>query len=179
MAEHLANARSSHRHPNPVINPTTMTTTYPIIPRPSYMAPVRVLEVDGPRRKYVQRGEGSYYLATDNHPHITDFMHPGTEPVDLNRFKDWSEPCWSIYQYHDGTVKITADRPSPDEAAEGDLHGQHGSSIILRSRTREAIRNGLRVARRLCRCSTDGIFLNRHHLNGIVEITTLIPIRLL
>lgn len=155
-----------------------MNPTYPIIPRPAFMQPVRILEVDGPRRKHVRRGEGYYYLATDNHPPITDFMNPGSEPVDLNRFKDWSEPCWSIYQHQDGTVEITADRPSLDEAAEGDLHGHHGSSVILRRPTREAIRNGLRVARRLCRCSTDGIVLNRRQLNGIAKIETLIPIRL-
>ena len=151
-------------------------TTYPIIPRPSNMPPVPVLEVDGPRHKLVERGEGDYFLATDNHPPCKDFWIPGAEPVDLTRFKDWSEPCWSIYQHHDGRIEITADRPSIEEAIEGDLHGSNGSSIILRVRTREAVRNGLRVARRLCRCSADGIRLNRHQLNGIAEIESSIPI---
>jgi hypothetical protein len=151
-------------------------TAYPIILSPSNIPPVRVLEVDGPRRKFVQRGEGSYYLATDNHPPCDDLWCPGTGPVDLTRYKDWSEPCWSIYQHNDGRIEITADRPSIEEVIEGDLHGSNGSSIILRVRTREAVRNGLRVARRLCRCSAEGIRLNRHQLNGIAEIESSIPI---
>lgn len=43
-----------------------MTTA--IIPRPSDAPKLWVLELDGHRQKYVQRGEGRYYLNTNQPP---------------------------------------------------------------------------------------------------------------
>ena len=153
-----------------------MQNTYPIIPRPASIPPVRVLEIDGPRRKHVQRGEGFYYLATDNHPPITDFMQPGSEDHDCQRFAAWWEPNWEIYQMNDGSVEIHACRPSKREVIDGDLHGEWGSVIRLARPSREAIRHGLRLARRLTRCRTDGVLVNHRHLSGIAAIETNIPV---
>lgn len=157
-----------------------MPTCTAIIPRPADAPPIRVLEVDGPfyRRHPVQRGEGSYYLATDNHPPCDDIGLSAYYREDLSdRFKDFDKPYWELYQQLDGTVTIRACRPSAREIRAGDMHGRWGSVIILQAPTREAVRHGLRLARRLCRCSKNGVVLNRRHLGGIALIETNIPIR--
>jgi hypothetical protein len=159
-----------------------MPTCTAIILRQANAKPIRVLEVDGPsypRRTHpVQRGEGSYYLRTSNHPpcHDSWWLRVDDAP-DLSRFKDWGDPCWELYQMLDGTVVIHSCRPSKRETIAGDLHGRWGSVIVLSSPTREAIRNGLRLARRLCLCSKRGVVINRRHLGGIAKIESNIPIR--
>jgi hypothetical protein len=157
-----------------------MPTCTAIIPRPADAPPIRVLECDGPyyRRHPVQRGEGCYYLATSNHPPCDEIGLTAYYREDISgRFKDFDEPCWELYQRLDGTVTIHACRPSASEIRAGDMHGRWGSVIILRAPTREAIRNGLRIARRLCQCSRKGVVLTSRHLGGIALIETNIPVR--
>lgn len=154
--------------------------TTSIIIRPSNSKPIRVLEVDGPRRKYVQRGEGSYYLNTNNHPLVNQLsqnMEMAGHNVYDPRFKDWSSPNWDIYQMADGSIEIHANRPSYQESMRGDLHGKWGTIIVLRNSSRWAIKNGLWMARLFLRCiPTEGIKVRDIHLLWFREIHTDIPI---
>jgi hypothetical protein len=160
-----------------------MRTCTAIIPRPADAPPIRVLEVDGPfyRRRPVQRGEGSYYLHTSNHPPCDDLTLGRDEFVDWKIFKDWDEPCWEIYIYDCGSVQVHASRPTPEEAADGDLHGALGSEIRLRTRPdRRDLRNALRLSRMLCKCDpVRGLDVDQDDLVGITAIYSAIPVRLL
>lgn len=148
-----------------------------LIIRPASNPPIHVLEVDGPRRSgRLQRGEGSYYLSTCNHPICDPIGHYDIPPD--SRLKDWCQPSWEIYQLHDGTIKIHACRPTHQEAMRGDLHGRWGSVITIRQGpTRLSLRYGLRLARVLCKCiPTEGIFLSDYWRLFVAEIETDIPI---
>jgi len=155
-----------------------MTTA--LILRPADSPKLWVLEVDGPRRKYVQRDEGYYYLNTNNHPmvdHLTRNMELAGHDVTDSRFKDWCEPCWEIYQMHDGRIEVHACRPSAEEAMEGDLNGELGSIIKIVWPCRPVLRNALRLARRLCKADPRvGILVSERDLVGIVVIETNIPV---
>jgi hypothetical protein len=133
--------------------------------------------VDGPRRKFVQRGEGQFYLKTDNQPPCDEISlraHNWSDP----RIKDWCEPFWSIYQNIDGSIEIHSCRPTTEEVIEGDLLGDLGSVIKIASPSRISMRNALRLARRLCQCDPDrGITLDDDdQLVGITSIESNIPV---
>ena len=151
-----------------------------IIRNPSAPSP-RVLEIDGPRRRYTQRGEGSYYLSTSNTPPCDDVFlngfYQGEDPADP-RLKEWGEPHWEIYQKNDGSVEVHACRPNESEIYEGDLPGALGSVIKLTSPTEWAVRNGLRLARRLLRADPeDGVVISYRELVGIITIESDLPVR--
>lgn len=146
-----------------------------IIIRPSHMPPVRVLEVDGPRGRFVERGEGSYYLATNNHP-VCDPISSFDGYAPDSRLKDWDRPFWEIYQLNDGAVQVHACRPSIQEAMRGDLHGAWGSIITPKSH-RRAMRIALRIARRLCTCNPmEGIRVDWRELAHLWRIESDIPV---
>ncbi len=154
-------------------------TTAPII-RPAESPKLWVLEVDGPRRKYCQRGEGYYYLATDNQPQcgtLTQYAEfAGALTLDP-RLCEWGDPHWEIYQNHDGSIEVHACRPTTQEVTDGDLHGALGSVIKIVWPCRPILRNALRLARRLCKADPSaGILVSERDLVGIVVIETNIPV---
>lgn len=155
-----------------------MTTA--LIIRPAESPKIWVLEVDGPRQKYVQRGEGYYYLATDNQPLCdicTQYEEFAGELTLDPRLCEWGDPHWEIYQMHDGRIEVHACRPTMDEAADGDLHGALGSVIKITWPCRPILRNALRLARRLCKADpSEGILVSERDLVGIVVIETNIPV---
>lgn len=154
------------------MHPTNPITA--LVLRDKTTPPVRVLEVDGPRFKGpVQRGEGQYYLATDNQPQC----EPNNQNEYLPHLAEWGDPYWEIYLYQSGWVNITANRPTDSEIGDGDMHGSLGSTIIIDKPDRTAIRNGLRIARRLAKCPADGCVLNWRDLTGIREIQTDLDVR--
>lgn len=85
-----------------------MTTA--LILRPSHIPSPRVLEVDGPRRKYVQRGEGSYYLNTNNHFMVDDLYLNAEQncPYFIPPITEELYAWWEIYKMHDGTIEVHA-----------------------------------------------------------------------
>jgi hypothetical protein len=149
-----------------------------LILRPKDAPKIHVLEVDGPRRRYaLDRSEGSYRLSTDNHPIDTlDYAQQECDP----RIKHWNEPSWEIYQLHDGSVEIHANRPTRQEMMRGDLHGRWGSVIHLgKNPSRFRIRIGLQLARSLCRVLPQhGFTINKHVPLYVDSIETEIPIKL-
>ncbi len=154
-----------------------MTTA--LILRPKENPPVRVLELDGPKKRYVQRGEGSYYLCTDNQP-LHSIMPLAEYPPDP-RLTDWASPHWEIYQQHDGSIEVHACRPTEEEIMEGETHGALGSVIRLLVVSKINIRAALQLARILCKCSPDGVPYYRSSFrialnNAVIE--TNIPITL-
>lgn len=155
-----------------------MTTT--IIIRPAESPKLWVLEVDGPRHKYYQRGEGYYYLATDNQPQcdsLTQFAElAGFFTLDP-RLCEWGDPHWEIYQKHDGSIEVHACRPTTQEVTDGDLHGALGSVIKIVWPCRPILRNALRLARRLCKADPiRGLIVAERHLVGIVVIESNIDV---
>lgn len=151
-----------------------MTTA--LILRPSSMPPVHVLECDGPRHKHYVRGEGAYRLSTDNHQRCSETFHPEDQPHDP-ALHDWNEPCWEIYQNHDGSIEVHACRPNMREIREGDMHGGLGSVIKIAWPCRPILRNALRLARRLCKADPKtGIFVSERDLVGIDLIESVIPV---
>lgn len=155
-----------------------MTTA--LIIRPAESPKLWVLEVDGQRQKYVQRGEGCYYLQTDNHPMVdglTQNMEMAGYDVSDPRFKTWDQPHWEIYQQLDGRIEVHACRPTDEEAAEGDLHGSLGSVIKIAWPCRPILRNALRLARRLCKADPiRGVIVAERDLVGIVVIQSDIDV---
>lgn len=150
-----------------------------IILRDPAAPPIHVLELDGPRQKYVQRGEGAYYLETSNLPVLISPLSLGEPATDDPRLTDWESPHWEIYQMHDGGIEIHACRPTESEIHEGDLHGALGSVIKVSWPCRPILRNALRLARRLMKADPMvGISVTRRHLVGIVVIETDIPVHL-
>lgn len=151
-----------------------MSTTALIL-RPPTAPKIRVLEVDGPARKYVQRGEGYYYLSTDNQPMETSLISveiPHPDP----RFKDWPDATWEIVQYNDGRIEVLSNRPTEEEIYEGDLHGDLGSTIKVSWPCRWVMRSALRIARLLCKVDpSKGIYLTERDLIGITAIESNIP----
>lgn len=150
-----------------------------LIIRPKSNPPVRVLEVDGPRFPGpVQRGEGSYYLSTDNHPICDPYLR--CDVALDSRLKDWNSPWWEIYQHNDGSITIHACRPTHQETMRGDLHGRWGSIITIRPHPRKStLKQGLRLARLLCKClplESQALYLSRHWEVFISKIETDIPI---
>jgi hypothetical protein len=144
-----------------------------IKPSVEWPSPVRVLEVDGPKQPYVQRGEGAYYLLTNNRPLL--------DGSDLDeRLKDWEEPHWEIIQNHDGTIEIHACRPTEAEVRDGDLLGDQGSVIHLHQGTRYSIAIGRRLARKLCRIwpSHYNLFISLETMFFIRKIETNLPVEL-
>ena len=151
-----------------------MSTTALIL-RPPTAPKLWVLEVDGPRRKYVQRGEGSYYLSTDNQPMIPSLISH-EEPAHDPRLKDWPDATWEIVQNLDGSFEVLANRPTEEEVYEGDLHGELGSTIKISWPFRFVLRNALRIARLLCKADpVKGIRLTERELVGIIVIESDIP----
>jgi hypothetical protein len=151
-----------------------MTTTALIL-RPADSPKLWVLEVDGPRRRFTQRGEGSYYLATCNHP-ICDPISSLHDYGPDERLKDWDRPYWEIYQHLDGNIEVTANRPTIQETMRGDLHGRWGSSIFPKP-NRTSMRIALRIARRLARCNPmEGITIQWYEASHLERIETDIPV---
>lgn len=145
-----------------------------IIIRPSDSPPVRVLEVDGPRHKYFRRDEGCYYLQTSNMPVCCQITNPSGDP-DV-RLKPWGAPFWGIVQRHDGSIYISAGRPTHQEAMRGDLHGRWGSLIYPKT-SRTAFAIALRIARRLCKCNPmEGITLHWYEAAHLWRIETDLPV---
>jgi hypothetical protein len=135
--------------------------------------------VDGPRRKFVQRGEGSYYLSTDNLPCFPPFALAVEEPPPDPRLKGDFEACWEIVQYNDGRVEILANRPTLAEIMDGDLFGALGTSITLPQVSRHRLKMALRVARKLCQCDpTKGISITFSEYAYIGIIYSNIPVYL-
>jgi hypothetical protein len=150
-----------------------------LILRPKSAPPIRVLEVDGPRRKHYERGEGSYYLATDNQPRIVglDCIHIGREPdPDPALNQSWGEPHWAIYQRHDGTMEVHSCRPNFREIMAGDLHGKLGSVIRLRVKNKPTLRNALHVARTLLHCAPRKPVLFPEWVTLALEIESPVPV---
>ena len=147
-----------------------------LIIRPPTAPEIRVLECDGPKHKYVQRGEGSYYLQTNNQPPCDDISLRVDSFFDP-RLKDWGEPHWEIYQNHDGSIEIHACRPTAQEIRKGDLHGRWGSVIKIAWPCRPIFRNALRLARRLCQVDPiRGAIISDKDLVGIVVIESEIDV---
>ena len=151
-----------------------------LIIRPVTAPPIHVLECDGIRRRYVQRGEGSYYLATDNHPLCNDIDGRLWDGL-RSHLRDWDQPHWELIQNHDGTVEIHACRPTLQEAMRGDLFGQWGSVIHLgKQPTSEQLRIGLHIARKLVKCNPlEGCLITFDFTHFIEAIVTDISLRLL
>ena len=149
---------------------------YSLMIRPKESPPVRVLEVDGPKRKYVQRGEGYYYLATDNLPISQEYMRFGCNEPD-ERLVDWDEPHWEIYKNHDGSVEIHACRPTYEEICSGDTLGEFGSIIRLRFAARHTVNFGRWVARLPTKCDPcKGILIPEFVMCCFTGIESDIPI---
>jgi hypothetical protein len=149
-----------------------------IILRPTCMPLIHVLECDGPRHKDHRRGEGFYRLCTDNHQRCNETFFPQDQPYDP-ALVDWSEPCWEIYQNHDGSIEVHACRPTLREIMQGDMHGTYGSVIKISWPCRPILRNALRLARRLCKADPiRGLIVSERDLVGIVVIETDIPVYL-
>jgi hypothetical protein len=152
-----------------------MTTA--LILRPADSPKLWVLEVDGPRRKYTQRGEGSYYLSTDNQPVIDPVANYMCHEFDPRLREDFGEPHWEIYQNNDGSVHVHACRPTDEEMIEGDLHGALGSIIKIAWPCRPILRNALRLARLLCKADPiRGLIVAERDLVGIVVIQSDIDV---
>jgi hypothetical protein len=157
--------------------------SHALILRPKDTPVIRVLEVDGPRQKYHRRGEGFYYLATNNHQRVEGSFYWFDQPPEPH-LKGHDEPCWEIIQNHDRTIEIHANRPTIQEVYRGDLHGRWGSVIKLNGHGAGffghiGMRVALRIARMLCQCiPTQGITVRRHWLTPIALIETDIPISL-
>ena len=153
-----------------------MSTTALII-RPSTAPKIWVLEVDGPRHKYVQRGEGSYYLETSNWPSC-DELELRASDGRRGRLRDWDQPYWEIYQQNDGNIDVHACRPTTQEVMRGDLHGRWGSVIHLgKNPTRKQLRYALGLARILGRCiPTVGIVINPAMMLFFESIDTELPV---
>jgi hypothetical protein len=126
---------------------------------------------------------GSYRLNTSNWPnhgtgasdlYLTDW------PLDP-AFKDWDQPHWEIYQYHDGRIIVHACRPSESEVRDGDLCGALGSIITVARPTngvRGSLRAALRIARILCQCGpSDGAILHYADILSVESIETDIPLK--
>lgn len=146
-----------------------------IIVRPCDSPPVRVLEVDGPPRKYVQRGEGAYYLHTSNWPICGTFPGERHSAPDA-RLKDWDRPYWEVYQHNDGSIEIASCRPTIQEVIRGDLHGKWGS-LIYPKPNRTGFRIALRIARRLCQCNPmEGITIQWYEAAHLWRIETDLPV---
>jgi hypothetical protein len=149
-----------------------------LISRPQTAPPIRVLEVDGPRQKYCQRGDGHYYLTTDNQPMMPSLLSLEEPAPDPRLTGDWQEG-WEIAMHHDGRVEIYANRPNLDEVSEGDLHGLLGSIITLPHVSRHSLKLALRVARKLCRCDPQkGIRITFGEYAAIGQIHSNIPVYL-
>jgi len=155
-----------------------MTTA--LILRPDDKPQPWVLEVDGPRRKYVQRGEGSYYLGTTNHPDCFNLQHRFDDGRRGGVLTAWDQPYWEIYQQYDGRIEVHACRPTIQEVRRGDMHGYWGSVIKLGIRPRRGVlRVALQLARVLAKClPTVGFTIEPSVVYQILRIETLIPVRL-
>jgi hypothetical protein len=149
-----------------------------IIPRDPTTPSPRVLEIDGPRFRHLRRSERPYCLSTDNQPclPVSDLSVFETE-LDPRLCEDFGEAHWEIHQHNDGRIEIHACRPTDDEIIEGDFHGALGSVIKLTSPTRWALRNGLRLARRLLRADPkQGVVITARELIGIITVQGVIPV---
>ena len=148
-----------------------------LIIRPADSPQIHVLEVDGLRRRYVQRGEGSYYLSTNNHPSCDELELLASDGR-RGCLKAWDQHYWEIYQKNDGSVEVHACRPTLQETIRGDLHGRWSSTITLGTVGRWPLRSALRIARMLATCNPiHGIQLAEpFEVRGIAKIETEIPV---
>ena len=112
---------------------------------------------------------------TDNLPELNP-MVSGCVATSRAGEADWDKPNWRISRHACGTVIISANRPTEEEAREGDLTGELGSHIRLAQVTQTSLRNDLRMARRLCRCQPTGLRVHERDLIGIGDIISSIPV---